>query len=207
MSEADFSRLHKMMAKEEAIRKKGYSLVAGVDEAGRGPLAGPVVAAAVMLSPEKASLWWEIDDSKQLSSKKRAKLFEIITTHAQAFAVGAVNATLIDRINIYQASLEAMRLAVQQLWPQPQFLLVDGFTLPGLAIPQEAVKHGDALCLSIAAASIVAKVIRDRIMESYDRDYPGYGFARNKGYPTPEHKAAIKALGVSPIHRISFKFD
>jgi len=121
--------------------------------------------------------------------------------------VGVVNAALIDQINIYRASLEAMSLAVRQLWPQPDYVLSDGFTLPGLDIPQEAVKHGDALCLSIAAASIVAKVTRDRIMESYDRDYPGYGFARHKGYPTFEHKAAINELGFSPIHRRTFKYD
>jgi len=202
---AEIKRLQKMTARETALRQRGYTLVAGVDEAGRGPLAGPVVAAAVILSPEKIYLWKEIDDSKKLSAEKREKLFKIITANADGFAVGAVNAPLIDRINIYRASLEAMRLAVQQLWPQPHYLFVDGFIIPGVSIPQEAVKHGDALCLSIAAASIVAKVIRDRIMESYDRDYPGYGFAQNKGYPTPEHKTAIKALGVSPIHRKSFK--
>jgi ribonuclease HII len=200
-------RLHRMILKEESIQKSGYTLVAGVDEAGRGPLAGPVVAAAVILEPEKDDFWWEVNDSKQLPPYKREKLYEIITASARAFAVGAVNAVLIDKINIYQASLEAMRLAVRQLWPQPYFLLSDGFTVPGLEIPQEAVKHGDASCLSIAAASIVAKVTRDRIMESYDRIYPGYGFARNKGYPTPEHREAIKALGLSPIHRRTFKYD
>jgi len=203
----EIKRLHKMMAREESIRQSGYRLVAGVDEAGRGPLAGPVVAAAVILSPEKARLMEGINDSKQLPPGRREKLYEIITAAAEAFAVGAVNAALIDKINIFQASLEAMRLAVQQLWPQPHFLLVDGFALPGLTIPQEAVKRGDALCLSIAAASIVAKVARDRIMDNYDRDYPGYGFARNKGYPTPEHKAALKTLGFSPIHRRTFKSE
>ncbi|RJX24074.1 MAG: ribonuclease HII [Dethiobacter sp.] len=200
-------RLHRMILKEESIRERGYTLVAGVDEAGRGPLAGPVVAAAVILEPEEDSFWSEINDSKQLSPYKRETLYEIITSSARAFAVGAVNAALIDKINIYQASLEAMRLAVRQLWPQPYFLLSDGFAVPGLEIPQEAVKYGDALCLSIAAASIVAKVTRDRIMEGYDKIYPEYGFGRNKGYPTPEHKEAIKVLGLSPIHRRTFKYD
>lgn len=199
--------LHTMMMMEEAVQKKGYGRIAGVDEAGRGPLAGPVVAAAVILQPGEGSLWEEINDSKQLSPAKREKLYRVITARAAAFAVGVVNAALIDQINIYRASLEAMSLAVRQLWPQPDYVLSDGFTLPGLDIPQEAVKHGDALCLSIAAASIVAKVTRDRIMESYDRDYPGYGFARHKGYPTFEHKAAINELGFSPIHRRSFKYD
>jgi len=119
--------------------------------------------------------------------------------------VGIVNAALIDRINIYRASLEAMKMAIRQLSPQPYYVLCDGFTVPGVSIPQRAVKGGDAACLSIAAASIVAKVTRDRIMEAYDKLYPEYGFARNKGYPTPEHKEAIRAVGLSPIHRRSFK--
>lgn len=207
---AEKNRVHSMFQMEKPIHESGYKLVAGVDEAGRGPLAGPVVAAAVILEPEAENFWVElseINDSKQLPPYKRERLYEAITANARSFAVGAVSAPLIDRINIYQASLEAMRLAVKQLYPQPCFLLSDAFTVPGLDIPQQAVKHGDALYLSIAAASIIAKVTRDRIMESYDPVYPGYGFARHKGYPTPEHKTAIRALGVSPIHRRTFKHD
>lgn len=198
-------RLHKMFAKEELLRRKGYTFVAGVDEAGRGPLAGPVVAAAVILDTPRDPCWQEINDSKQLSPLKREQLYNVIVDRARALAVGVVSVVLIDRLNIHQASLEAMRLAVRQLWPQPQFVLSDGFLLPGLGYPQEAVRGGDSLCISIAAASILAKVTRDRLMRSYERVYPGYGFAQNKGYPTPGHKSALQALGLSPIHRRSFK--
>ena len=165
------------------------------------------MAAAVILGAEEASYWGEINDSKKLAPTLREKLYDKITTAARSFAVGVVSADVIDRINIYQASLEAMNLSVRQLRPQPNFLFSDGFSVPGLTIPQKPLKGGDALCLSIAAASIVAKVTRDRIMENYDKIYPGYGFAKHKGYPTPEHKAAIKALGFSPLHRRTFKYD
>lgn len=198
-------RLRKMSSKEEFIQRKGYTCVAGVDEAGRGPLAGPVVAAAVMLDAPRDSCWQEINDSKQLSPLKREQLYQVIVCRAKALAIGVVNAALIDRMNIHQSSLEAMRLAVRGLWPQPQFVLCDGFLIPGLEFPQEAVRGGDSLCLSIAAASIVAKVTRDRLMRTYEQVYPGYGFAQNKGYPTAEHKKALQSLGLSPIHRRTFK--
>lgn len=198
-------RLHKMSSKEKLLHKKGYTRVAGVDEAGRGPLAGPVVAAAVMLDAPRDPCWQEINDSKQLSPLKREQLYQVIVGRAKALAIGVVNAALIDRLNIHQASLEAMRLAVRQLWPQPQFVLCDGFLIPGLEYPQEAVRGGDSLCLSIAAASIIAKVTRDKLMRTYEQVYPGYGFAQNKGYPTPEHKKALQILGLSPIHRRTFK--
>lgn len=198
-------RLHKMSSRERLLHKRGYTFVAGVDEAGRGPLAGPVVAAAVILDKPRDYCWQEINDSKQLSPLKREQLYKVIASRAKALAVGTVDAAAIDRLNIHRASLEAMRLAVQQLCPQPQFVLCDGFLLPGLEHPQEAVRGGDSSCLCIAAASIVAKVTRDRLMRAYERDYPGYGFAQNKGYPTAEHKKALRFLGLSPIHRRSFR--
>ncbi|NMB35081.1 MAG: ribonuclease HII [Firmicutes bacterium] len=198
-------RLNKMASKQEELHKKGYIYVAGVDEAGRGPLAGPVVAAAVILDTPRDYCWRDINDSKKLSPKKREQLYRIIVGRAKALAVGTVDVAMIDRLNIHRASLEAMRRAVQQLCPQPQFVLCDGFLLPDLEHPQEAVRGGDSSCLSIAAASIVAKVTRDRLMRAYEHDYPGYGFAQNKGYPTAEHKKALQVLGLSPIHRRSFR--
>ena len=197
--------LYNLKLKEEFLHKNGYTLIAGVDEAGRGPLAGPVVAAAVILDPQKKHIWQGINDSKQLTSQIRDRLFDTILKNAEAYGIGIVTAAIIDEINIYQASLEAMRLAVEDLMPKPEFVLSDGFPVPGLGVPQEAVKHGDALCLSIAAASIIAKVYRDRIMLTYDQVYPAYGFAKHKGYPTWEHREAIKKSGLSPIHRRSFK--
>jgi ribonuclease HII len=198
-------RLHNMILKEEFIHRTGYALIAGVDEAGRGPLAGPVVAAAVILNPKRDRIWQGINDSKQLTPQIRDMLFQTILENAEAYGIGIVTASLIDEINIHQASLEAMKLAVEELVPKPDFVLSDGFAIPGLSLPQEAVKHGDALCLSIAAASIIAKVYRDRIMLMYDQVYPAYGFAKHKGYPTWEHREAIKKVGISPIHRRSFK--
>ncbi|NLJ55579.1 MAG: ribonuclease HII [Firmicutes bacterium] len=197
--------LHKMAAKEEALRKQGYIFVAGVDEAGRGPLAGPVVAAAVILGAAGDYRWQGINDSKQLSPVKRDQYYKVIIQQARAWAVGIVDAATVDRLNIYRASLEAMRLAVTKLHPQPRFVISDGFTIPDLDLPQEAVPGGDAVCLSIAAASIIAKVTRDRLMQAYEKTYPGYGFARHKGYPTPEHKKALQILGPTPIHRRTFK--
>lgn len=199
-------RLLRLNSKEEQLYKKGYLAVAGVDEAGRGPLAGPVVAAAVILGyKEDLFTWRGINDSKQLSPPKREKLYQIILDRSTAVGLGIVNTDMIDKINIHRASLQAMKLAVEQLRPQPDFLLVDGFGIPGINLPLEAVKGGDRLCLSIAAASIIAKVTRDRLMEKYDQLYPGYGFAKNKGYPTPEHRKAIKSLGFSGLHRKTFR--
>ena len=196
--------LHKLMAKERLLHEQGYELIAGADEAGRGPLAGPVVAAVVILDPGK-NCWAGINDSKQLAPQAREELYEIVTANAKAVAIGVADVPLIDEINIYHASLRAMRLAVEKLLPQPDYVLFDGFNVPGVDLPQEAVIGGDALCLSIAAASIVAKVTRDKIMLEYDREYPGYGFDRNKGYSTAEHREAIKTLGLSPIHRRTFQ--
>jgi ribonuclease HII len=185
-------------------------MVAGVDEAGRGPLAGPVVAAAVILPPGFHRP--AIRDSKALSPKAREKAFSLITSHALAFAVAHSTPEEIDRINILQASLLAMRRAVEKLAPVPDFLYIDGnISIPPAkggpwdAIHQEPIVSGDSLCVPVMAASILAKVTRDRLMVEYDRVYPGYGFASHKGYPTRGHLAALRMLGPSPIHRKTFR--
>ena len=188
---------------EKQACDQGFSNIAGVDEAGRGPLAGPVVAAAVVL-PEQCAVEG-IRDSKKLTAKRRGELCQQIREHAVAFGVGVVDAGEIDRINILQASLRAMAIAVEKLRPPPDYLLVDGIYPVFLDLPQLAVPKGDARCLSIAAASIVAKVHRDQLMEQYHRDYPAFGFDRHKGYPTRAHRAAIAAHGCCPIHRRTFK--
>jgi len=190
-------------ALEEAARKHGALRIAGLDEVGRGPLFGPVVAAAVIL-PEGCRMQG-LTDSKKLSEKKRNR-FEIeIRSKAIAWAVAEVDAETIDRINIRQASLLAMRLAVQQLALSPDFLLIDGRDTIDWDCPQQAVIHGDAISLSIAAASVLAKVYRDRLLVALDREYPGYGLARHKGYPCPAHKAALERLGPTPLHRKSYR--
>lgn len=187
---------------EEQARKNGFSRIVGVDEAGRGPLAGPVVAAAVILPPQ-----FELpglNDSKKLSAKKREALFPLIRTQALAVGVGIVSSAVIDEINILQASLRAMSLAVTRLRTQADYALVDGIFAIPLALPQQTLKQGDSRSLSISAASIIAKVIRDRLMVAYDLRYPGYGLAKHKGYGTAEHLAAIARLGPSPLHRKTF---
>lgn len=192
-----------LWAYEKNALKKGFSTIAGIDEAGRGPLAGPVVSAAVIL-PVDFSVPG-VTDSKKLSPGKRNVLYESIYTHAVSIGVGIVDALEIDRINILRASLLSMAMSTSSLKPQPDCLLIDGtFSIPN-RLPQETIPKGDSLSISIAAASIVAKVTRDRLMERYDLDYPQYGFSRHKGYPTKAHKAAIRKFGCSPIHRRSFK--
>ncbi len=189
---------------ERAWHRRGCKVVAGVDEVGRGPLAGPVVAAAVIL-PNTDPAWLHLlRDSKQLPASRREDLAEQI--HAGAFAVGIgfVAAGVIDRIGIAPASRAAMRMAIEQLRRPPDALLLDAFRLPEVDLPQEAVIHGDALCSAIAAASIIAKVARDRVMDGFDWRFAGYGFARNRGYGTPQHLAALERLGPSPLHRFSF---
>jgi ribonuclease HII len=177
--------------------------IAGVDEAGRGPLAGPVVAAAVIL--DAAVRWDGMDDSKQLAPPQREELYARVLIEARAFAWSVVGPRAIDRHNIRRASLEAMRRAVARLPVAPSLVFVDGHEqVPGLPCAQQAVVDGDARLLSVAAASVVAKVVRDRIMERLDRVWPAYGFARHKGYGTPEHLEAIKRHGPCPIHRYSF---
>lgn len=177
-------------------------LVAGCDEVGRGPLAGDVVAAAVILDPEQSILG--LDDSKKLSEKKREQLFGEIQTKAKSWCIARASVAEIDHLNILQASLLAMTRAVQGLHIQPEHVLVDGNKLPKWNYAAEAVVKGDSRVAAISAASILAKVTRDREMIALDKVYPGYGFADHKGYPTPVHMAALDKLGVTPIHRTSY---
>jgi ribonuclease HII len=196
-------RWEKMNEFSRKIYARGYRHIVGVDEAGRGPLAGPVVAAAVILDPEEPI--YGLDDSKKLTEKKREELYEIIMDKALAVAVGIVSNEVIDQVNILQATFQAMNEAVKKLPLVPDYLLVDGnMEVPGLDLPQEAVINGDLKVNCIAAASIIAKVTRDRILLEYDQVYPEYGFARNKGYGTSEHIQALRLHGPTPIHRYSF---
>ena len=187
---------------EKIAYQEGYQLIAGIDEAGRGPLAGPVVAAAVIFPPDYVNV--EINDSKQLSARKREKLYEVIKSEAVAVGMGVVDADIIDRLNILRATLQAMREAVLELSTSPDFLLIDGLHCIPILTPQKPLVKGDSLSVSIAAASIIAKVSRDRIMEMYHRQFPQYNFMRNKGYGTEEHRNAIKQFGMCKIHRRSF---
>lgn len=195
-------RLERLLLPERKLWGQGIVRVAGVDEAGVGPLAGPVVVAAVVF-PVGQGLPG-VDDSKKLTPKKRSALAIQIKEAAAAWNVVAVGPGEIDQINIYQATLLGMRRAVEGLALTPDFVLVDARAIPGIEIPQEAIIKGDAHCHAIAAASILAKTERDRQMAEYDEQYPGYGFARHKGYPTTAHRDAIRELGASPIHRHSF---
>ncbi len=188
---------------EIRTRGAGYELIAGVDEAGRGPLAGPVVAAAVVLRP--GTDLPGIRDSKQMTGKAREAAFPVIQRDALATAIAVVPHRRIDEGNILEATLEAMRRAVLGLPRQPDFLLVDGIQPVPLAIPQRCLKRGDQLSRSISAASVLAKVYRDRIMQAYHRMFPRYGFGRNKGYGTAEHLAALERHGPCRIHRLSFR--
>ena len=198
--EAEKARVEQMCEYEKEYGV--YSYICGIDEAGRGPLAGPVVAAAAVL-PKDCQIFY-LNDSKKLSEKRREALFTEIKEKAVAWSVGIVGPDLIDEINILQATYEAMRQAIAGLSVQPDLLLNDAVTIPGVEINQVPIIKGDAKSVSIAAASIVAKVTRDRLMEEYDKVLPGYGFASNKGYGSAEHIAALKEIGPSPIHRQSF---
>jgi ribonuclease HII len=188
---------------EEAARKNGALRIAGIDEVGRGPLFGPVVAAAVILP--KGCRLQGLTDSKMLSEKKRNRLDLEIRACAIAWAIAAVDVETIDRINIRRASLEAMRRAVEQLVQIPDHLLIDGRDTIEWNCPQQAVIHGDALSFSIAAASVLAKVHRDRLLVELDAVYPGYGLARHKGYGSPEHLEALARLGPTPLHRRTYQ--
>ncbi|MEE8580249.1 MAG: ribonuclease HII [Myxococcota bacterium] len=199
---AERLRVAQLFALRGSLLRRGVRVVAGVDEVGVGPLAGPVVAAAVVL-PERVELPG-LRDSKRLSRTARDRLEAAIQQQAQAIAIGSVEPVEIDRLNIYRAALEAMRRAVKALATPPDHLLVDARTVPGVAAPQTAIVRGDDLDGSIAAASIVAKVHRDSIMDRLDAIYPGYGFGRHMGYGTPQHLAALQRLGPSPVHRRSF---
>jgi ribonuclease HII len=188
---------------EKKATEKGYKEIAGIDEAGRGPLAGPVVSAAVIL-PQTFSVAGVID-SKKLSVQKRLRLYQQIYAGAVAIGIGIVDPVEIDRINILQASLLAMSMATNNLRPQPECLLIDGpFRIPS-HLPQRLIVRGDTLSISVAAASIVAKVTRDRLMERYHEYYPQFGFSRHKGYPTRAHREAIHRFGCCPIHRRTFR--
>ena len=195
-------RLDAMLHFEKVLWKSGVRDIAGVDEAGMAPLAGPVVAAAVMFPPETYIAG--INDSKQVDAAMREKLAVKIREKASGVSVGIATVEEIDAINIYHAGLLAMRRAVEGLARAPQHVLVDARTVPGIAMPQNAFNKGDGLNFTIAAASIIAKTTRDAMMEALDRDYPGYGLAGHKGYPTAEHREAVVRLGPSPIHRMSF---
>ncbi|KAB2653878.1 MAG: ribonuclease HII [Verrucomicrobia bacterium] len=195
---------------EQELWLRKFTLVAGVDEAGRGPLAGPVVAAAVILPSTWAnsgldSRLVDLNDSKQLTETQRENFFQILTTHPDLlYSIAIVDAATIDRINILQATHCAMKEALAQLQPQPQQVLVDGRPVKSMTLPQTALVKGDSRSYSIAAASVLAKVTRDRMMLEYEVKFPGYGFAVHKGYGVPQHLAAIEKLGPCPIHRMSF---
>jgi ribonuclease HII len=196
-------RLHNLLRFELELWEQGFNLIAGVDEAGIGPLAGPVVAAAVIL-PRHYKLRGLDDSKKILDEKKRTELALNIKRDAECWSLGKAEVEEIDRINIYHSGLLAMRRAVEGLTTKPDYILVDARTIPRCTFPQKGIVHGDALSASIAAASIIAKTTRDAHMIEMDRKYAGYGFAAHKGYPTPEHLKALKALGPLPIHRKTF---
>ena len=190
---------------ENRLVEQGYRFIAGIDEVGRGPLAGPVVAAAVILPPGLAVPWLSlVRDSKQLTPKRRASLVPLIQAVAVAIGVGFTGPEVIDNRGIVRATKIAMCSAVEQLARAPDFLLIDFVALPEIAISQRSITKGDSHCLSIACASIIAKVARDGIMMELDEAYPGYGFARNKGYATKEHLLSLGQLGACPIHRKRF---
>lgn len=198
----ELARLDEILTYERGLWSAGYDLVAGIDEVGRGPLAGPVVAAAVIL-PKEYKIEG-VNDSKKLSAKKREELYDIILEKAVAYGIGVVSNERIDEINILQATYEAMREALSQLKPRAEYILADAVTIPMVSTPQRGIIKGDAKSMSIGAASIVAKVYRDRLMEAYEEVYPGYGFASNKGYGAAEHIEGIKKQGITPIHRRTF---
>lgn len=198
--EKEKQRIEDMKVYENTYSHVGW--ICGIDEAGRGPLAGPVVAGAVIL-PEDSKILW-LNDSKQLSAKKREELYDVIMEEAISVGVGYASPARIDEINILQATYEAMREAISKLAVKPQILLNDAVTIPQIEIPQVPIIKGDAKSVSIAAASIIAKVTRDRLMAEYDKIMPEYGFASHKGYGSKSHIEAIRQYGPSPIHRVTF---
>lgn len=200
--EEELTRLQQLILYEEEWYRRGAVHIAGVDEAGRGPLAGPVIAAAVILP--RGLLIEGINDSKKISEKKREKLYDIIIREAVDWAVGIIDNDIIDQVNILNATRMAMKLAVKKLKIKPDVVLIDSEKLTEVEIPQKSIIRGDSLSISIAAASIIAKVTRDRIITKLDEIYSGYGFAKHKGYGTQEHIQAIEQKGLCPIHRRSF---
>lgn len=200
--EAERLRSEKMLAFEKKYRAEGYQYICGIDEVGRGPLAGPVVTCAVILPPDVQILY--LNDSKQVSAKKREELYDIIVEKAVAYGIGISTEQRIDEINILQATYAAMRMAIENLSVQPDILLIDAVKIPEVNIRQVPIIKGDTLSASIAAASIVAKVTRDKMMQEYEKLYPGYDFGSNMGYGSAKHIEALKSLGPCPIHRRSF---
>ncbi len=200
---AELGRLALLDRLEREVRRRGYRFVAGVDEAGRGSLAGPVVAAAVILPDD--CLLPGLDDSKKLDAPSRERLDRQVRRHAIAYGVGVISAREIDVRDILRASLAAMKVAVLSLSPEAEVLICDAVVVPGIRRPQLPVIHGDALCASIAAASIVAKVYRDRLLDDLGSRYPAYGFEHHKGYGTPEHWQALRRYGPCPEHRLSYR--
>jgi len=198
----EIKRLDAMKLYERGAMDNGYMRIAGIDEVGRGPLAGPVVSAAVILPidyyPEG------LNDSKKLTARQRNRLFEMLARDAVAWGAGMSDINEIDEYNILNATIKSMERAINALYPLPDFLLVDALNLKSIPTPQKAIIKGDSLSISIAAASVIAKVIRDKMMEIYDKLYPGYGFAKHKGYGTKDHMESIRRLGLCPIHRRSF---
>lgn len=198
------SRFLQITQFETAARRQGLSYIAGVDEAGRGPLAGPVVAAACILP--SGFFIPTIDDSKKLSADEREEIFQTLTSHGEVMhGIGVIESFMIDQINILQATLQAMAVAILQLRQKPDLVLIDGNRCPAIPIPCQSIVKGDSLSQTIMAASILAKVTRDRQMIQYDSIWPEYGFASHKGYPTPEHRAALEKWGPCPIHRRSYQ--
>lgn len=202
MKEKELDRLKNMLEIENSLYEKGYSAVCGVDEAGRGPLCGPVVAAAVILPKDKCIEG--VNDSKKLSEKKREKLYDDIIENALAYGIGMSDVSVIEEVNILNATKLAMKQAIENLQIKPDYVLIDGNQMIDIDIPGETVVSGDARSESIAAASIIAKVTRDRMLVEYDKKYPEYGFAKHKGYGTKAHIEAIGKYGLTDIHRPSF---
>lgn len=189
---------------ESKLYASGISLIAGVDEAGRGPCAGPLVIAATILKDPHSPALSRVKDSKALSEKVREELFDVVKAESIAYSIIEISPEEIDRIGLHKSNIEGMRRAINALEVAPEYVLTDGYSIDGLAIPNLAVWKGDQVALSISAASILAKVYRDRIMIAHDDTYPGYGFAGHKGYITAAHTSALNSLGVCPIHRKSF---
>lgn len=202
MKEKEQERLKHMLEIEDDLYLKGYKLICGVDEAGRGPLCGPVVAAAVILKPD--DMIEGVNDSKKISPKKREELYEVIMNKALAVGVGIKDVDVIEKVNILNATKLAMKEAIENLKVRPEYVLIDGNQMIDIDIKAQTVVSGDAKSESIAAASIIAKVTRDRMLIEYDKKYPEYGFKNHKGYGTKAHIEAIKKYGLTPIHRKSF---
>ena len=189
---------------ESSLRTSGITNIAGVDEAGRGPCAGPLVVAAVILKDSESPTLARVRDSKALTEKLREELFDVVIQESLSYSIIEISPEEIDRIGLHKSNLEGMRRAINSLQVVPEYVLTDGYAIEGLAIPNLAVWKGDQVALSISAASILAKVYRDRIMREMDIKYPGYGFAKHKGYVTATHSASLAKLGVTAIHRRSF---